>query len=165
MKVLALLIGAAAVLLSASAPGALPADYSGTWALDPTRSDSTTQSEPAEPITRIITMGPSEVSIERREGAYSRTFNYRVDGFPTISTVGSDRTVATLRWDGPKLVTETVYLGANPLAETEVHTLSSDGREMIVEITLLLVEGFGDDGAETRAGVQAGSGKDTYVRR
>ena len=165
VKVLALSIGAVAVLLSASAAGAQQADHSGTWVLDPTRSDSAIQSESTEPITLIITMGPSDVSIERREGAGSLTFSYRANGSPTISTVGSERTVGTLRWDGPKLVTETVYLGANPLAQIEVRTVSSDGREMVIETTLLLVEGYEDSGTGVTTGVQAASGKDTYIRR
>jgi len=165
MKGLAFSSAAAAFLLSVSVAGAQEAGYAGTWVLDPTRSDSAAQSTSAEPITLVITVGPSDVSVVIEEGAYSRTFRYQADGSPTISTAGSDRTATILRWDGPKLVTETVFLGAQPLAQIEVHGLSSDGREMVVETTLLLVEGFEDDGTGVRMGVPAGSGKDTYIRR
>jgi hypothetical protein len=168
MKVLPTLAAAAALMLAAVAANAQQPDYSGTWVLDASRSESATQNEPIAPITLVVRQGPSDLTIERQQGDSARTVRYRADGSETISSFGlEDRAVGRLRWDGAKLVTETVFqLRGIPLAQTETRSLSSDGREMTVETGLLILHGYeGVKPDEVVTPPNFSKGKDVYVRR
>jgi hypothetical protein len=162
-------VAAGLALLFAGAAGAQQQpNYSGTWVLDGTRSESAAQNEPIAPITLVVQQGPSDLTIERRQGETNRTVRYRADGTETISSLGaSDQAVGKLRWEGPMLVTETVYqLRGIPMAQTQVHSLSSDGREMTIETRLLVMHGYeGVKADELVTAPNYSKGKDVYVRR
>ena len=55
-------------------------DFSGTWTMDPTRSESAAQATPIGPVTLVIRQNASELIIETTHGPQSYTVIYLLDG-------------------------------------------------------------------------------------
>src|SRR3954454_6857512 len=67
-----------------------PADVSGVWQMDASRSESAHQAQPIGPVTLVITRNADGLTIETRKGAgrkssSSEKLTYKFDG-PAIST-------------------------------------------------------------------------------
>src|SRR4051794_34418095 len=87
--------------------GAAP-DFSGTWEMDATRSESAHSSAESELVTLVIKQSAAELSIETRRGGQSETIVYKLDGSETEKPAEDNGPFQwRARWDGPKLVTET----------------------------------------------------------
>ena len=55
-------------------------DFSGTWHMDPARSESANSGAPSGPVTVVIKQSANEVSIETRQGEQTETLVYKLDG-------------------------------------------------------------------------------------
>jgi hypothetical protein len=151
----------------ASVMGQSQGDFSGTWTMDPSRSESAHQDVPVGSSTMVIRLGDSGLTIETTRGeggkpaAFHETLNLKVGGTET-TTPGDSGTPVTgkARWEGTKLVVETARsVQGSTVTTLYVHTLSANGREMTVDKTLTIQHGYQGAGART-----TGHGKDIFVR-
>jgi hypothetical protein len=156
MKTLLATALAAALVLPSSARAQTKPDFSGTWKMDHSRSESAVQNEPIGPVTVVIAQTPSEVRIEtaRRHGTSAVT--YKLDGSEVKIPGGTAKT----HWEGMTLVTEAVRdVSGQTVTTKETRRLSADGSEMQVETTLVVQHGY-----SLRGTPNYGAGKDVYTR-
>lgn len=120
------------------APPRAHPDFSGTWALDPAKSEGPmiptsatlkiTQDEKALKIDRTVTaMGATR----------STTTNYALDGSPSKNTISANgQSVdfnSTAEWSENVLVIKTsADLGGNAFSGTERYSLSDDKKTMVI---------------------------------
>jgi hypothetical protein len=148
-------------------------NFTGTWLMDMARSESSAQqsdSSPRKPITVVVVQRPTDLTIETRTDDKNQALTYKLTSTTAdqetapIGTVGSADSVqsAIMRWDGPRLVTVTVYrLNGMAVNRTEIRTLAPNGREMFVETHLQVQHGYESDGRGPQGYTSA---KDVYVR-
>src|SRR3954468_19828471 len=127
----------AAVLTAALIPVLLHAqskpDFSGTWKMDPTRSESAAQTEPIGPVTMVITQTPDAVRIETTRLQGSSVVTYKLDGSEITIPDGTAKT----HWEGSTLVTEMVrYVHGQAVTTKETRILTAGGNEMLVDLAL-----------------------------
>jgi len=148
-----------AVLTSSSAVQAqAKPDFSGSWKMDPSRSESAAQNEPIGPVTLVMAQTPGELKIETTRGGGKTTVTYRLDG-STVTIAGG---TAVTRWEGPALITDRVLsVQGQTVTTKETRTLSADGNEMLVDNTVVVQHGYPDTLKGTQNYV---GGKDIYVR-
>ena len=147
--------------------GTAHGNFSGTWTMDPARSESAHQDVPIGLSTLVIRMTKNQVTIETTRNGdgkapeFHETLSFKLDGTETTNTgQGGVRVTGRARWDGPKLVIETARnVQAATVTTLYVHTLSADGREMTVDKTLTVQHGYQGTHA-----ANSGHGKDVYVR-
>jgi len=131
-------------------------DFSGTWKMDQSRSESAVQSEPIGPITLVIAQTPSEVRIETTRAQGSSIVTYKLDGSEMKIPGGTAKT----HWDGTMLVTEAVRdIQGQTVTTKETRRLNPDGNEMLVETMLVVQHGY-----SLRGTPNYGTGKDIFVR-
>ena len=133
-------------------------DFSGTWKMDPSRSESAAQSEPIGPVTLVIEQTANELRIETTRTQGSSAVTYKLDGSETKIPSGT----ATTHWDGMMLVTEVVRsLQGQAVTTKESRSLTADGNEMLVQMALVVQHGYQNNvvGASNYA-----AAKDVYVR-
>jgi len=130
-------------------------DFSGTWKMDPSRSESAAQKEPIGPVTIVIAQTEHEVKIETTSSEASSAVTYRLDGSEVKIPGGTAKT----HWEGPTLVTEIErYVQGQAVTTKESRTLLAGGNEMLVEIVVVVQHGYS---ASTS---NYGRGKDVYIR-
>jgi hypothetical protein len=140
-------------------------NFTGTWKMDPARSESAHQDVPSGASTLVIQLTPTELSIEtiRSEEAnpFRETLTFKLDGSETASTGdGGVKVSGKAHWDGTKLVIETTRNVQDSTVTTlYVHTLSPNGRDLIIDKTLTVQHGYQGASAPT-----TGHGKDVFVR-
>lgn len=133
-------------------------DFSGTWRMDPSRSESAAQSEPIGLVTLVIAQTANELRMETTRTQGSKTVTYRLDGSQITIPGGT----ATTRWDGARLVTELVLdVQGQTVTTKETRTLAAGGQEMLVEMTLVVQHGYPN---ALRGTPNYSGGKDVYVR-
>src|SRR5256885_10467767 len=94
------------LLIAAPGPGAQPtADYSGTWTMDPARSESAHNGEPFRPMTIVIAQTPTELRIDTTRGADKETVVYPL-GQAARATPSDTVHQPEAYWIGEPLVTE-----------------------------------------------------------
>ncbi|HEY4088466.1 MAG TPA: hypothetical protein VGM43_21190 [Bryobacteraceae bacterium] len=151
----------------ASAAAQSQNDFSGTWTMDPSRSESAHQDVPVGSSTMVIRVADGGLAIETIRGeegkpaAFHETLNFKLGG-PETTSQGDGGTPVTgkARWEGTKLVVETARsIQGSTVTTLYVHTLSADGREMTIDKTLTIQHGYQGVGART-----SGHGKDIFVR-
>jgi hypothetical protein len=157
-----------ALLLSLQATAQPPTDFSGVWEMDPSRSASALQATPIGPVTLIINHQSTDLSIETRRkepgkrAISSEVLTYKIDG-PEISNVDNAgvEIKAKARWDGTKLVAETVRkIQGSTVTTTHVFSLNEGGKELTIDKTLTVQHGYQFQGANN-----TGTGRDVFVRR
>lgn len=144
----------------------LAADFSGRWKMDPARSESAHQAVPVKAITLEITQTAKELIIETTTGSgqnagQTETLSYKLDGSENTISTGSGESVKTrARWDGARLVTETVR-NINGAAVTILHVLSVDagGKQLTIDRRLTVQHGY-----QSSSGNNTGSGRDVFVK-
>jgi len=143
-----------------------PGDFTGTWTMDPTRSESAHQDVPTGTATLVIRLTDSELSMETTRNEADKPFHeiltFRLDGSETSGTGdGGVRVTGKAHWDGPKLVVETSRNVQDSTVTTlYVHTLSANRRDLTIDKTLTVQHGYqGGNSAPT-----TGHGKDVFVR-
>ncbi len=163
LHVLALgLFVAGAVFAAANRP-----DFSGTWNIDPAHSESSHQDVPVQSSSMTIRTAGDMLTVETSRldvGAatpFHETLQFRLDGSETVSTGDGGATVTgKARWNGPKLVLETVRnINDSTVTTLYVHTLGANGRTMTVDKTLTVQHGYMGRSAPT-----TGHGVDVFVR-
>ena len=157
---IALAVFAAAAMLPPDTVSRKP-DFSGTWVMDPVRSESAHQATPITSMSLVIRQSPSDISIETTRGETAENLTYRLDGSEMSIPGRSEVPVRTrARWEGAKLFTETAR-SINGAAVTVTHVLSLDkaGKALTIEKTLTVQHGY-----QATGGKNSGSGKDVFVR-
>jgi hypothetical protein len=160
------------ILLLVLGPAAMEAadggsNLSGTWKMDPSRSESAHQAVPMGSMVLVIKQTPAEISIETRTTADAQTpaqsevLVYKLNGSETKNALKNQEPVKTkAHWDGRKLITETERSVHEASVTTRyIHSLSANGKELKVEKTLTVQHGYQFEGAKNY-----GSGTDVFVK-
>ena len=152
-----LLLTMLVVALTAARPhGQTRPDFSGTWSMDLSRSQSAVQDEPIGPTTVIIRQTPGEMAMTVSRDSKTATLTYLLDGRPSAVPNGT----ATSHWDGNALVTETVRtIQGQSVTAKETRRLSPARDEMTVETVLVVQHGYTMAGAKNY-----GTATDVFVR-
>jgi hypothetical protein len=130
-------------------------DFSGTWKMDQSRSESAAQTHPIGPVTLVITQSANDLKIETTRSEGSTVMICKLDGTEITIPGGTAKTY----WDGVKLVTEVErYVQGQAVTTKESRTLGSGGNEMLVDMTLVVQHGYSANTSNY------GTGKDIYVR-
>ncbi len=134
--------------------------------MDASRSESAHQDVPMGPTTLVIRMSNKDLTIETtREDSgapFHEILNLKLDGSETTSTGDSGVPVTgKAHWDGARLVVETARnIKDSTVTTLDVHALSPNGRDLVVDKTLTVQHGYmGVNAAPT-----TGRGKDVFVR-
>jgi hypothetical protein len=145
-----------AVLGTTAAHAQSRVDFSGTWRLDPTRSESAMQGEPIGPVTVVITQTPGEIRIETVTAGSRTVDTYRLNGSDTRLANGS----GVARWSGDLLVVDAVRdVRGVSVTTQQSRRMTADGSEMHVDSILEVQHGY--TLAKTK---NYGAGRDVYVR-
>src|SRR5215471_2210523 len=83
-------------------------DFSGTWSMDASRSQSAVQNEPVKSMTLVITQSPTDLTIEFTRDGRAQTVTYK-PGSPGSANIAAGRAglfPSVWYWDGAKIVTE-----------------------------------------------------------
>ena len=145
---------AVALAFSQTAPASAKPDFSGSWTLDRSRSQS------PESITLDIKQTATELRIEAtRNGVSSvRVYPIELDAKPGGRGITSDRSRAY--WDGAKMVTEgTGNIQGQTVSIRETRSLNDAGTEMTVESLIIVQHGYSFGGTRNY-----GSAKDVFTR-
>jgi hypothetical protein len=139
--------------------------FAGTWTMDPARSESAHQDVPVESATLVIAFTDSEMTMETTRSEHGKPFHeslhFKLDGSETTTTGDSGVPVTgKARWEGSKLVVETVRnIQDSTVTTLYVHSLSPNGRDLLIDKTLTVQHGYQGQSAPT-----TGHGKDIFVR-
>ena len=156
-----------ALLFAFHASAQQPTDFAGVWEMDPSRSASALQGTPIGPVTLIINQSPSELTVETRrkdrnqQDLPTEVLTYKINGeSSSVDNAGVD-IKGKSRWDGNKLVAETVRkIQGATVTTTHVFSLNSNGKELTIDKTLTVQHGYQFQGANN-----TGTGRDVFVRR
>ena len=151
------------LLLPLTAHAQRTADFSGTWAMDLSKSESSQQGAAVKPVTFVITQTPTQVRIETMRGERSENVLYPLRGTSrgTAGTAGASGTAhPEAYWEGDKLVTETQrQVNGYTVTVKEARTLGPTGTEMTVETTVIVQHGYSMPGAKNY-----GTSKDVFIK-
>lgn len=140
MRVLSSAVLAVAVVLGTSLGAYAVADFSGTWTLDAGKSDLAAPAAKANKVVLVIKQTAKQLSIQRATGDIAQ---YNLDGSESVNTLpngGQAKTVMT--WSGDTLIGKTVSTSNGTEMEmSDKRSLSADGREMILEMSMQLPSG------------------------
>ena len=158
----------AAMVFTPAGNGESRGDFAGTWKMDTVRSESAHQEAPVEWSTLTIELKDTVLTFETtRSGVgapapFHEKLTLKLDGSETKGVGDGDVEVTgKARWDGNKLVVETIRnIHDSTVTTLYVHKLSADGREMTVDKTLTIQHGYQGSSAPT-----SGHGKDVFIRR
>ncbi len=142
----------AALLFSQTSVPVRP-DFSGTWTLDRSRSQS------PEPITLVITQTATELRIEATRDGVSTVRVYPMEPEARPGGRGFDGSRSRAYWDGTKIVTEgTGNIQGQTVSIRESRSLN-DAAEMVVESLIIVQHGYSFGGTRNY-----GSAKDVFTR-
>src|SRR4051812_34209999 len=150
MKRVLLLAATMAVILPFAARPQAQAkpDFSGTWTLDPAKSDPPPQGRGggggAGTLTIKQTATELTVQSEGRQGP--QTMTYKLDGSESkneqMGRGGAQTIVSKAKWDGATLVIESSReIQGMSITTKEVRSLAPGGKEMKVETTIQTPQG------------------------
>ena len=147
------------ILPATSFPFQAHPQFAGTWRLDPDRSESAAEELTPGPVTVDITQTEKEFTVVTNKGGQQYKASYGFVATPA-TPLAVDGTGSRAYWNGAALVTEgTRLVQGQTVAARETRTLSSDGKEMLVEIVVIVQHGY-----QTRGGRNYGMGRDVYTR-
>jgi hypothetical protein len=128
-------------LALASSPALAATDFSGTWVLDPAKSDfgagaAAAKSNMAK-VTLVIKQTPTTLTTERKVGDQTGTAIQKLDGSPSVNKTPSGADVtSTSTWVGNTLTTKSkAVIQGTPTESSEVRSLGDGGKTMVIEIT------------------------------
>jgi hypothetical protein len=139
--------------LSQTTQAAKP-DFSGSWTIDRSRSQST------ESATLAIKQSAGEISIETNSAGKTstRTYPFEASAHAASETITAGHTHAS--WDGTKLVTEVVAdIKGQTVSYRQVRFLNAAETEMVVETITIVQHGYA-----IKDGKNYSVTKDVYVR-
>jgi hypothetical protein len=135
-------------------------DFSGTWTMDPARSESAQQGEVVKPTTVVISQTPTELRVETTRGERHESVLYPLvkAARPAAGPAAAGQPAAY--WEGDRLVTETQRpVNGMTVTVKEARTLGPTGREMTVETIVIVQHGYSMPGAKNY-----GTSKDVFTR-
>ncbi len=138
-----------------------PRDFSGSWKMDLSRSQSAQQGEAIKTVSFVITQSAAQIRIETRRGNEKEDVLYpltrsRASASPAAGASGQPEAY----WDGDRLVTETQRpVNGYTVTVKEARTLAPSGAEMTVETTVIVQHGYSMPGAKNY-----GTSKDVFTR-
>jgi hypothetical protein len=119
-------------------------DFSGTWTMDLTRSEAAAQGMPIGPVTVVIRQMPEELRIDTTRNGRTESVRYLP---AAMKATGGDEVVGAFRWQGSKLHTRLVTdINKQAITVEEVRSLDAAGREMTVELSLVVEHGYQSGG-------------------
>jgi hypothetical protein len=119
-------------------------DFSGTWSMDLARSEAAAQGTAIGPVTVAIRQSPGEVHIQTTRNGSTEAVRYLPAS--AKATSGSEL-LGAFRWDGAKLITRLVTdINKQAITVEEVRSLDPSGREMTVEVMLVVEHGYQSGG-------------------
>jgi hypothetical protein len=137
-------------------------DFSGTWIMDASRSESPVQNEPVKSMTVVIGQTPYEISIQTTRDERVQRITYRPGGPEALGGgTGRGSLVASIwYWQGDRLVTETLNdVNGMTVRTKAVHTLQSGSAELSIESLLVVEHGY-----TMRGGKNYGSVTDIFKK-
>jgi hypothetical protein len=134
-----------------------PPDFTGTWRMDPARSVTAVQGEPAiTSVTLVVAHEPDQVTVRTETPRGATTDVYRFTGGREASAPG--RSIA--RWEGDVLELSAVRtISGQSVSVRQSWRLDSESGELHVESVLNVQHGYSSAGARVY-----GTGQDVYVR-
>lgn len=143
-------------------------DFSGTWKMDPSRSESAHQDVPIGPVALIIQQTPDEFRIEtRRSERHStsiskETLTFKLNGTETTNAGTSEAPVSVkAHWDGPKLVVETEReMNSSTITTRQIFQLGANGKQITIDKSLTVQHGYMGPGVQS----STGRGTDVFVK-
>jgi hypothetical protein len=135
---------ACVVALGSGALGQSHPDFSGTWSMDLTRSEAAAQGSPIGPVTVAIRQMAEELRIDTTRNGRTESVRYLP---ASVKATGGGELLGAFRWEGSKLVTMLVTdINKQAITVHEVRSLDPAGREMTVELTLVVEHGYQSGG-------------------
>jgi hypothetical protein len=154
---------------SGTANGQALPDFTGTWVMDVSRSETAGQAPEVlrrTAVTLIIVQSPDELIIETRADGRRESVTYsftrRHDPSRPVGTTGSNSAVqeAIAEWKGERLVTSTLLnVNGKAVTKTATRILDLSGGEMTVETRLVVQHGYEGNGANV------GTAKDVFIKQ
>ncbi|HKY20029.1 MAG TPA: hypothetical protein VJM31_02320 [Vicinamibacterales bacterium] len=119
-------------------------DFSGTWHMDPARSEAAAQGTPIGPVVLTIRQTPGEVRIETTRNGRTEVVRY----LPAeANVVSAGELIGAFRWDSSKLITRIVAdINKQAITVEEIRSLDPTGKEMTVEVNLVVEHGYQSGG-------------------
>jgi len=144
-----------------------PVDLTGTWRMDPSRSESAHQDVAIGPVTMVITQTGADVTIEtirqetNKSAPVREVLSYKLDGSESKTSADPEHSVVTkAHWDGAALIAETTRNVKDSTVTTlYAHRLNARG-ELVIEKTLMVQHGYQFAQAKT-----TGRGTDVFVKK
>jgi hypothetical protein len=152
MKRVVLLTVAIALAVASIALAQAKPNFSGTWVLDPSKSEMGQARVGANPaaartVTLVLRQSASELTIEQKLGERTLVSVYKLDGTESVNKSPSGADIkSTTSWSGSTLMTRTSMTLSGPQGEmtshtTDVRSLSANGQTMTVELTRQTAQG------------------------
>jgi len=150
-----------AVLLPLTAHAQRTVDFSGTWAMDLSKSESSQQGAAVKAVSFVITQTPTQVRIETTRGELRESVVYPLARMSRGATGTSGGTAhPEAYWEGDRLITETQRpVNGYTVTVKEARTLAPAGDEMTVETTVIVQHGYSMPGAKNY-----GTSKDVFIK-
>jgi hypothetical protein len=134
---------AALLALVLASPIAFSAiDFSGTWTLDPARSDlgagAAAAKAPMQKVTLVIKQSGNTLAIERKAGERTETATYKLDGSTSVNKAPSGADIkSNTTWVGNTLASKSSMAmeGGMTVQMSDVRSLTDGGKTMVVELT------------------------------
>ena len=118
-------------------------DFSGTWIMDASRSESPVQNEPVKSMTVVIGQTAYEISIATTRDGRVQSITHRPGGPDALGGTGRGGFTSIWYWQGERLVTETLNdVNGMTVRTKAVHTLQSGGAELSIESLLVVEHGY-----------------------
>ncbi len=120
-------------------------DFSGTWTLDPSKSDAPMGRRGGAPAASDpITVSQDATQLTIRRGEQSLV--YKLDGSESTNRLpsrgGPQEVTSKAHWEGAKLVIETTRdFQGTTITQKEMRSLTANGREMLVEQSVQTPQG------------------------
>lgn len=144
MKRLLFCVLVSAMICAVSVSAHAVPDFSGVWTLDVNKSDLGTKNPAAKvhmkKVVLIITQTTTKLSIERSTGDVA---SYNLDGSESINKLpGGGQSKTTTNWADDTLVSKTISnINGRNVTATDVRSLSSNGKEMVLRVSIQLPSG------------------------
>lgn len=140
----ALSLACVVALGSVGVPAQVRPDFSGTWTMDLARSEAAAQGTPIGPVTVSIKQGADELHIDTTRNGRTESVRYLP---AALKATAPGELIGSFRWDGARLVTRLVTdINKQAITVEEARTLDAAGREMTVEVMLVVEHGYQSGG-------------------
>ena len=142
-------------------------DFSGTWKMDPDRSESAHQAVSIGPVTLVVKQTSTDLTLETLRSGPGKSMTqreivtFKLDGAESTLPGENDVPIKTkAHWEGTKLVLGTVRnIQGSTVTTLNVHSLDPKGKEMTVHKTLTVQHGY-----QSEEPKNTGTGIDVYVK-